>query len=137
MDAFQSFKYIFDILCNMRFIVPYKALSDERGNLIEIVKSKNWKQMNYSFTKEGSIRGNHYHKTIEELFYILKGEVKIEIHNLKTGMKETNIVKGGQGFIIELYEIHRVTALTDVEWIVLYSDVFDQTNPDIFRVDGD
>ncbi len=120
----------------MRFIVPYEPFSDARGNLIEIVKSKNWRQMNYFFTKKGSIRGNHYHKVIEELFYILKGEIKIKIDNLKTGKKETHIVKERQGFIVESYDVHTVTALTDVEWIVLYSEVFDQTNPDLFRVDG-
>ncbi|MFH1439369.1 MAG: cupin domain-containing protein [Candidatus Woesearchaeota archaeon] len=120
----------------MKIIKPVNKLSDERGYLIEIMQNGLWKQINHSFTKKGNKRGNHYHKYCHEFFYIIDGELKITIRNINTKEQRIAIMKRGDCFIIEPYEIHIVEALTDLELVVLLSSPFDPENPDLFREDG-
>ena len=94
------------------------------------------KQINHSFTKMGTIRGNHYHKSCNEFFYIVGGELKLTIKNIKSEEEITAIMKKGDCFIVEPYEVHIVEALTDLEFIVLLSEPFNPNDPDLFREDG-
>ena len=109
------------------------VISDSRGELEEIVKAHLWKQMNRVRTNQGCIRGNHYHKYLSELHYVLDGELKVQIKNLRT--KEESEYQFGKGscFIVEPYEFHTVEHLTDADYIVLFSEEFNPQNPDIHK----
>lgn len=117
----------------MKILNPEIAVSDERGFLKEISKGFQWKQLNHTSTKKGSIRGNHYHKKTLELFYILKGKIELNVKDLKTNEESVHHLQKGSCFIIEPYEIHTLKYLTDVETIVLLSEIFNQEDPDIYK----
>ncbi|MDD5476498.1 MAG: NAD-dependent epimerase/dehydratase family protein, partial [Syntrophales bacterium] len=48
--------------------------TDERGTLSELLKSEQFGQIFVSRTREGVIRGNHYHNTKVEKFCVIQGE---------------------------------------------------------------
>lgn len=108
-------------------------ISDSRGALEEIVKASSWKQMNRVRTNQGAIRGNHYHKSILELHYILDGELKVRIKDLKTKKESEYQFGKGSCFIVEPYEFHTVEHLTDSDYIVLFSEEFNPRNPDLHK----
>ena len=51
------------------FLKPDFENIDDRGELKQLY-SKSCKQVNYSFSKKGTFRGNHYHKINKEIFYM-------------------------------------------------------------------
>ncbi|MBI2667491.1 WxcM-like domain-containing protein [Candidatus Woesearchaeota archaeon] len=117
----------------MKIIKQKIIILDKRGILKEIAKNFTWKQLNYSITKKGSVRGNHYHKHTSELHFIVKGKLELYIKNLKTNKEYNYLFKKGSCFIIEPYEFHILKYLTYVELIVLLSEEFNLKNPDIYK----
>lgn len=83
---------------------------DERGELIQ-VNTGRWRQLNILKLKKGFSFGGHYHKLKEELFYIIKGEIKISIKN--DGGTHSLLLKSGDCFLVEPYDNHTLHALKD------------------------
>ena len=54
---------------------------DNRGNFVELMKSKSFGQVSVSRSKKGVIRGNHYHNTKNEKFCVIKGKAVIKLRN--------------------------------------------------------
>ena len=48
--------------------------SDARGSLAEFIKQKHFGQIFVSRTKPGVTRGNHYHHTKTEKFFVVEGD---------------------------------------------------------------
>jgi len=81
----------------------------------------------------GVTRGNHYHKTTREFFYIIRGKIIVTVTNVKTNNTTRFTASPSDCFIIEPYENHTVEFLEDTEWIVLLSENFNAENPDIHK----
>ena len=58
--------------------------SDQRGGLAEFIKSKNFGQIFVSRTKPGITRGNHYHHTKTEKFFVVEGEGIIRMRQIES-----------------------------------------------------
>ena len=105
---------------------------DERGWFRQVTSGP-WKQMNVSLTKKGYVRGGHFHRITKECFYILDGEVELQVNNVQTGEQSTYRFQKGDSFIIEPYENHTLTALSDTLMIALLSKQFRPEDTDIFE----
>lgn len=105
---------------------------DERGWFKQIVSGK-WEQMNIFLTKKGHQRGGHYHKNTTECFYVIDGEIELEVNNVATGEYSTHKSRTGGCFVVEPYESHTVTALADTIIVVLLSKKFNPKDTDIFE----
>jgi mannose-6-phosphate isomerase-like protein (cupin superfamily) len=116
----------------MKRFQSYKQLQDERGKFRGIINTGNWGEINYIETLCGKVRGGHYHKQLLELFYILEGEIEIEIKDLDGNLQETFIASPGWIFLVEPYEIHTFTSLTDSKWINILSQPLAEQEPDIY-----
>lgn len=55
---------------------------DNRGHLVEIVKTDSGGQLFVSWTKPGITRGNHYHRRKVERFVVLEGEARIRLRRM-------------------------------------------------------
>lgn len=117
----------------MKILETNVIISDSRGALEEITKTGLWQQLNHVKTNQGAIRGNHYHKYTSELHYVLNGELKLHIRDLKTNEEADYLFGEGDCFVVEPYEFHTLEHLTDVDYIVLFSEKFNQENPDLHR----
>lgn len=120
-------------MVSTRIIKPSFESIDERGSLREIVSFGEWRTVNLSTRKKGSILGNHYHKHINELIFIISGEVEVKIENISTSAVETFRVKQNEGFLVHPFEKHTITALEDVIFVNLLSEKFDSSSPDLFK----
>jgi UDP-2-acetamido-2,6-beta-L-arabino-hexul-4-ose reductase len=111
---------------------------DERGNFIELMKSKTFGQVSISRSKKGVVRGNHYHNTKNEKFCVIQGEAVIRLRNILDDKIISYHVSGEK---IEIVDIppgytHSIENLTegDGEMILLIwaNEIFDPKNPDTY-----
>ncbi|WP_010529269.1 NAD-dependent epimerase/dehydratase family protein [Lentibacillus jeotgali] len=109
---------------------------DERGSLVELIKSHEAGQIFMSTSREGVIRGNHYHHTKVEKFCVIKGAANIKLRKIDSDQLNTYAVSDQN---IEIVDIppgytHSIENVSDGEMIVLFwaNELFDPNNPDTF-----
>lgn len=116
-----------------RIIKPNFEHKDERGTLREITRGHKWQQLNEYERKKGSIAGNHYHKEMEEFFFIITGRAEVRILNVENNKSEDFIVKAGDAFIVSKNEAHTLKFIDDTTFITLLSKNFDDQNKDMHK----
>ena len=104
----------------IEFINTDFEFQDERGTITQLVHD-GWKQVNYITTKAGVFRGGHYHKNNDEAFYIISGEIELELKDIHSGLKEKYLTKCGDFFIIKKDILHSFNFLKNTELISMYS----------------
>lgn len=109
------------------------TIKDQRGFLYEIIEAKIG-QVNFLFSKAGTVRGNHYHKKLKETFFVVSGEFILETYDLRTKSSHSYTVKKGDYFEIPTYTNHTLKFNLDTKIIVTYSEKFDPSCPDIFKL---
>jgi dTDP-4-dehydrorhamnose 3,5-epimerase-like enzyme len=116
----------------MKLLDPYIFHQDQRGFFKGITQDI-WHEINYVETEPNLTRGNHYHKETLELFYIISGEIDIDVRHVESGVQTALIAKGGDIFIIEPYELHTFHTNTKAQWINALSKAIDVDKPDIHK----
>ena len=58
----------------------FKTRGDKRGELIELFKGE-FAQCNLLLMEKNSVWGKHYHKITREFFYLIEGEILLELSN--------------------------------------------------------
>ena len=87
----------------MKRLKPAFEHDDERGLFKEIIRGDKWRELNYAFRKKGVNSGNHYHKITYEMFYVIRGKVKVNIKNIRTGREAGFVAEKNDIFIGSLY----------------------------------
>ncbi len=116
-----------------RIIKPNFEHRDERGTLREVTRGHQWQQLNEYERKKGCVVGNHYHKELEEFFFIIRGKAKVKIYHVDTKKTEEFLANSGDAFIVSTHEVHALEFLEDTIFITLLSKNFDEQNPDIYK----
>lgn len=109
----------------MRTLKPEYTRQDERGRLVQIVSGL-WKQVNLLDIKKGNKFGNHYHKTKEEIFYIVRGHIFLEIYNVKYEETLNKHFVTGQMFIVSPYDKHTLEAMEDTIIVEVLSEKYSE-----------
>jgi len=111
---------------------------DNRGNFVELIKSRTFGQVSTSRSRKGVIRGNHYHNTKNEKFCVIQGKAVIKLRNI---LNDKIIFYYVSDKKIEIVDIppgytHSIENLTDGngEMIILIwaNGIFDPENPDTY-----
>ena len=123
----------------IEFITNYFKYSDERGSIDGLVNFGNWKEINIICSEAGTIRGNHYHKNIDELFLVLEGQIKITLQKVLgdkalDNEKETFIVLEGDVFLIKKNVNHIFEIIEKSKWINVLPKRVNKLKPDIHRI---
>ena len=110
--------------------------TDERGYLFEMIKSSYAGQIFFSVTKPGVTRGNHYHHTKVERFFVVQGEGIIRMRNiLKDEIVEFR-VRGEDCRAVDIPPglTHSITNIGTEDMLVLFwaNEPFDANRPDTF-----
>ena len=116
-------KYALDVL---KF--PYFFYSDDRGIIMGITNDDSYAQMNYCETKAGCVRGNHFHKTAHELFYIISGRVCVSITS--PSFVRNFEAQDGDIIVVPPNCVHTLHALYDSKWMNALTT--NSSNGDIF-----
>jgi dTDP-glucose pyrophosphorylase len=117
--------------------VPLKRYEDARGWLAEIARTsgmpKPIRQTNVSFSRQGTIRGLHYHERgQDDLFVCLQGRARVVALDRDTG--ETFCEDIGDDNFAAVYVpgnlAHGFEALTDVLMLYHVTEEYDAADPD-------
>ena len=117
--------------------VPLRRFEDARGWLAEIARTsglpKPIRQTNVSFSRQGTIRGLHYHERgQDDLFVCLQGRARVVALDRDTG--EAFCEDIGDGNFSAVYVpgnlAHGFEALTDVLMLYHVSEEYDADDPD-------
>lgn len=123
---------------------PLERHEDDRGWFMELIRAsalpKPIKQANLSRSRQGVIRGLHYHERgQDDLFVCLDGMVRIVVLDRETGEVFTEDI--GDDNPVAIYvpgvNAHGYEALTDCLFAYLVTDEYDPLNPDEHGVPWD
>jgi len=113
---------------------PLVKHSDQRGDFVEILKTKKSGQFSFFTIKPFLVRGGHYHHTKTEKFLVVKGVAKFRFKHVITNEFYEIVVSDKQFMIVDIIPgwSHDITNLGDDELIVFLwaNEVFDEQNPD-------
>ncbi len=122
----------------IQLIPPYFKHTDERGSIIGIINNGEWRELNIITSDSGVIRGNHFHKTIRELFIIIEGEIEVHLQKVIDNQLCENeyilMVKAGDVFIVEPMINHIFIPKRHSRWINALSHPVNPNCPDINRI---
>jgi UDP-2-acetamido-2,6-beta-L-arabino-hexul-4-ose reductase len=111
---------------------------DNRGHLVETVKTRDMGQAFVSSTKPGITRGNHFHRRKIERFVVLSGTADIEIRRVFTDDVKTFRVTGGAPCAIDIPTLHthNITNVADNELLTFFwtNEIFDPTASDTYAL---
>jgi UDP-2-acetamido-2,6-beta-L-arabino-hexul-4-ose reductase len=108
--------------------------SDDRGDLAELIKSAWFGQMFVSRTRPGITRGNHYHHTKVEKFFVLAGSGLVRLRHLEGEEVIELSVHGDDYRVVDIPPgyTHSITNVGDDDLVTLFwaSEVFVPERPD-------
>jgi dTDP-4-dehydrorhamnose reductase len=120
--------------CFGNLIPPYFYFQDARGLFRGIMRGRRWDEINFVESRQGSVRGNHYHRQTIEAFYIIDGRIKVHLTDLSQDTTREFIVEGGDSFIIKPNILHIFDVLKDSRWINLLSQAMGEKEKDIIKI---
>jgi UDP-2-acetamido-2,6-beta-L-arabino-hexul-4-ose reductase len=110
--------------------------SDARGSLAEFIKQRHFGQIFVSRTKPGVTRGNHYHHTKAEKFFVVEGDGLIRMRAVEGDAVDEYFVTGSAYRVIDIPPgfTHSITNVGTGEMVTLFwsSEVFDPNRPDTY-----
>jgi UDP-2-acetamido-2,6-beta-L-arabino-hexul-4-ose reductase len=115
--------------------------SDDRGSLAEFIKQENFGQVFVSRTKPGVMRGNHYHHTKAEKFFVVEGDGLIRIRPVEGGPVAEYSVTGSAYQVVDIPPgcTHSIANVGSGDMVTLFwsSEIFDPNRPDTYYLPVD
>jgi dTDP-4-dehydrorhamnose 3,5-epimerase len=118
-------------------VLPLNRLGDERGWFAELARQsslpKPVKQANLAFSRQGVIRGLHFHERgQDDLFVCLQGMVRVVVLDRETGDTFTRDIgdDNPEAVYVPGYHAHGYEALTDALFCYLVTEEYDPDDPD-------
>ena len=118
-------------------VIPLRVVEDERGSFYELRREsrlpKPTRQTNISFSRQGVIRGLHYHERgQDDLFACLSGTARVVV--LDRGSGETFAADIGDENPVAVWipghHAHGFEALTDLLFCYHVTEEYDPADPD-------
>jgi UDP-2-acetamido-2,6-beta-L-arabino-hexul-4-ose reductase len=109
---------------------------DQRGHLVEIVKTESGGQLFVSWTKPGITRGNHYHRFKVERFVVLDGNARIRIRRMFSKNMIEVVVDGEKPMSLDIPTLH-THEITNIGTSILLTafwtdEIFDPRAPETY-----
>lgn len=106
----------------MNPVFDVKHIEDNRGELKELVISKEQGQIFYSTTKPNVTRGNHFHTKRIERFCIVQGHAKIEMRKIGSNKIISYNIKDSDNKVIDMppYYTHNLTNVGNDDLICVF-----------------
>jgi UDP-2-acetamido-2,6-beta-L-arabino-hexul-4-ose reductase len=110
--------------------------ADDRGHLIEIVKTSSGGQLFVSWTNPGITRGNHYHRKKIERFVVLEGSARIRMRRMFTADVIEVTVSGESPVSLDIPTLHthEITNVGSTSLLTAFwaDEIFDPVVPDTY-----
>lgn len=108
-------------------LTPDFSFSDDRGMLTQLVHG-GYSQVNILESKQGVIRGGHYHKRSTEAFFVVKGSVDVTL--IRGEITEKHLFSAGDFFQIRPYVVHSMSFPENCILAVMYDIPVEKENGD-------
>ena len=124
--------------------IPLRRFEDERGWLVELRREsklpRQTRQTNLSFSRQGVIRGLHYHERgQDDLFVCVEGTARVVVLDRASGEAFTEDI--GDENPVALYipgrHAHGFEALTDVLFLYHVTEEYEAADPDEHEIPWD
>jgi UDP-2-acetamido-2,6-beta-L-arabino-hexul-4-ose reductase len=120
------------------FSYPLEQRTDSRGSLAEFIKQSHFGQVFVSRTKPGVTRGNHYHHTKTEKFFVVEGKAIIRFRHILGGEIIEHMVSGKDFKVVDIPPgyAHSIENVGTTELVTLFwaSEIFDPLRPDVYAM---
>ncbi len=118
------------------FSKELNAKFDERGYFCECLRNQYFGQVSVSITKPNIVRGNHWHNTKSEKFFVIQGEAAIKLRKIGDDEIIEYKVSGEKAEILDVppgysHTIENIGA-EDVITLIWCNEYFDEKNPDTY-----
>ena len=117
-----------------QFAYALDQKSDHRGDLAEFTRGLTFGQLFVSRTRPGKVRGNHYHHTKCEKFFVVQGDAVIRFRHVLGREVLDYPVRGAEFRVVDIPPgyTHSIVNTGDDDVVVLFwaTEPFDQANPD-------
>ena len=117
--------------------IPLRVFEDDRGWFVELRREsflpKPTRQTNVSFSRQGVIRGLHYHERgQDDLFVCLQGRARVVVLDRSTGESFTEDVgdENPTAIYVPGHHAHGFEALTDLLFCYHVTEEYDAAAPD-------
>jgi UDP-2-acetamido-2,6-beta-L-arabino-hexul-4-ose reductase len=114
---------------------------DARGSLAEFIKQEHFGQVFVSRTKPGVTRGNHYHHTKAEKFFVVEGDGLIRMRPVEGGPVAEYSVTGSAYQVVDIPPgcTHSIANVGARDMVTLFwsSEIFDPNRPDTYYLPVD
>ena len=118
------------------FVSDLKSNHDDRGNFVEMVKTKKSGQVSFFSARPGVTRGAHFHHTKNEKFFVLTGKAIFKFKSMKNNEYYEVVVDSAKPQIVETIPgwAHDITNIgnTDVLVMLWANEIFNEKKPDTF-----
>jgi dTDP-4-dehydrorhamnose 3,5-epimerase len=118
-------------------VVPLQVFEDERGSFYELRREsrlpKPTRQTNISFSRQGVIRGLHYHERgQDDLFACLTGTARVVVLDRESGETFTEDIGDENPVAVWIpgHHAHGFEALTDLLFCYHVTEEYDPADPD-------
>jgi dTDP-4-dehydrorhamnose 3,5-epimerase len=109
---------------------------DVRGTIMDIIQDVPFEHATIIFTKQGGVRGNHYHKKSVQYVFIVSGKLRTVSKNVSSEKLEEVILEQHDLIMHEPMEAHAYEAVEDTLFLTLTKGPRGGTNyeRDTFRL---
>lgn len=117
--------------------IPLTPRSDERGRLVEVVRSHGGQGQTFvSTTAPGVTRGEHFHLRKVERFVVVAGQARISLRKALTDEVVSFDVDGSRPVVVDMPTmwVHNITNTGEGELLTLFwtNELFDPAAPDTY-----
>jgi dTDP-4-dehydrorhamnose 3,5-epimerase len=122
-------------------LLPLRRFEDGRGWFTELLRATNLpkplRQSNLVFSRQGVIRGLHYHERgQDDLFVCVQGMVRVVVLDLESGETFTEDIGDDNPVAVWVpgHHAHGYEALTDCLFLYHVTEEYDRDDPDEHEV---
>jgi dTDP-4-dehydrorhamnose 3,5-epimerase-like enzyme len=115
-------------------ILGAKRWEEERGEFVQIAYKEEIRHLALFEIKKGFSRGNHYHKTKEEIFYVVSGKIRALFLDMDTLQREEYMLERGDKIRIKPRCGHIFYGLEETLVVEYSPQIYDME--DSYRIDS-
>lgn len=119
-----------------QFSYPLKMNIDHRGSFTEMIRTKDRGQISVNIIKPDITKGNHWHHTKNEKFFVISGKGIIRFRKIGSNEVNTYEVSGDKLEVVDIAPgyTHNITNIGNVDMITIIwaNELFDPQNPDTY-----
>ncbi len=110
--------------------------TDNRGDYVEMIKTKGGGQVSFSTTAPSITRGNHFHTRKAERFVVIKGQAKVDLRRIGTERIISFALDGERPSFVDIpiWHTHHITNIGEEDLYTIFwiNEFYDPNDPDTY-----